>query len=208
MTVNSFGIGELINGLPGFSGPFYYNGHTYFYSNSTTNWQDAKNQCIQLGGHLATIADINEHNFLCQYTVLNQSPWIGLTDEVNEGQFVWVTGEPFNFSYWNSGEPNGGRSENYIHFTTNGCRWNDAQNVGPLYFWLEFDRIVGKKMSSVWSTGDTTTAITLNPTQSQRVFLTTNNGTTTCTDSLNVTVQNKPSYKLTDTVTLCASTTV
>ncbi len=105
-------------------------------------------------------------------------------------------------------EPNGGRSENYIHFTTNGCRWNDAPNNFGLSFWLEFDQILAKKMSSVWSTGDTTTAITLNPTQSQRVFLTTNNGTTTCTDSLNVTVQNKPSYNLTDTVSLCASSTV
>jgi hypothetical protein len=69
--------------------------------------------------------------------------------------------------------------------------------------------ITGKKpIICQWSTGDTTTAITLNPTQSQRVFLTTNNGTTTCTDSLNVTVQNKPSYNLTDTVSLCASSTV
>ncbi len=32
--------------------------------------------------------------------------WIGLTDELNEGAFVWVTGEPLIYMNWAPGEPN------------------------------------------------------------------------------------------------------
>ena len=32
--------------------------------------------------------------------------WLGVTDEIREGIWVWVTGESWNFADWIDGEPN------------------------------------------------------------------------------------------------------
>ncbi|MFY8132472.1 MAG: lectin-like protein, partial [Bacteroidia bacterium] len=157
MTLNSFGVGEPVPTLSGFDGPYYYNGHTYFYSQGTTTWTDAHTLCTQMGGHLATISDVSENNFLFQYTNAIRSGWIGLTDELSEGNYLWVTGEPFSFSYWDRGQPDNSGNEDYIHLTNNAGRWNDLpNNVPSLSFWLEFDQILTKKQKANWSTGDTT----------------------------------------------------
>jgi hypothetical protein len=38
----------------------------------------------------------------------NLDTFIGLTDVVQEGQFVWSDGTPLGFSNWHAGEPNDG----------------------------------------------------------------------------------------------------
>ncbi len=58
--------------------------------------------------------------------------WIGLTDQVTEGQFVWTsTSKIANYTNWNRWEPNGdnnGRNdEDCVHLETtwNFRKWND-----------------------------------------------------------------------------------
>ncbi len=57
--------------------------------------------------------------------------WIGLTDKLKEGRFVWTsTGEKPNYTYWNYNEPNGdedGNDEDCAHLETyqNERAWND-----------------------------------------------------------------------------------
>ena len=43
--------------------------------------------------------------------------WLGLTDEFEEGNWQWVTGEPLNYTNWYDGEPNNnGGLEHYAEF--------------------------------------------------------------------------------------------
>jgi hypothetical protein len=123
--------------MTGFTSQNNYNGHSYYRSTGSMTWTDAKQACINMGGHLVTSTSLAENNFLFS---LWPSGWIGLSDEVTEGIWQWVTGEPYSWSYWNSGEPNNAGNEDYIQFVGGG-RWNDLPNMSLPYV-LEFEYIV------------------------------------------------------------------
>jgi hypothetical protein len=123
--------------MSGFTSQNNYNGHSYYRSTGSMTWTAAKQACINMGGHLVTSTSLAENNFLFS---LWPSGWIGLTDELVEGQWKWVTGETYSWSYWNSGEPNNAGNEDYIQFVGGG-RWNDLPNTSLPYV-LEFEYIV------------------------------------------------------------------
>jgi hypothetical protein len=123
--------------MNGFTNQQNFNGHSYYRSTGSMTWTDARQACINMGGHLVTSTSLAENNFLFS---LWPNGWIGLTDEVNEGVWRWVTGEPYSWSYWNSGEPNNAGNEDYIQFVGGG-RWNDLPNTSLPYV-LEFEYIV------------------------------------------------------------------
>jgi len=53
--------------------------------------------------------------------------WLGVTDQLNEGQFIWTaSGEDISYSHWNRGEPNnsGGNEDCVTWSPTNA--WNDV----------------------------------------------------------------------------------
>ena len=123
--------------LNGFTSQNNYNGHSYYRSTGSMTWTDARQACLNMGGHLVTSTSLAENNFLFN---LWPNGWIGLTDEVVEGQWRWVTGEPFSWANWNGGEPNNSNNEDYIQFVGGG-KWNDLPNVSLPYV-LEFEYIV------------------------------------------------------------------
>lgn len=123
--------------LNGFTSQNNYNGHSYYRSTGSMTWTNARQACLNMGGHLVTVTSPAENNFIFN---LWPNGWIGLTDEVVEGQWRWVTGEPFSWSNWNGGEPNNAGNEDYIQFVGGG-KWNDLPNVSLPYV-LEFDYIV------------------------------------------------------------------
>lgn len=61
-----------------------------------TSWQDARNFCKSLGGDLITIKDARKQQFIMQYLAVNHwetnEVWIGLTDQVKEGDWRWIDG--------------------------------------------------------------------------------------------------------------------
>jgi hypothetical protein len=123
--------------LNGFTSQNNYNGHSYYRSTGSMTWTDARQACLNMGGHLVTVTSPAENNFIFN---LWPNGWIGLTDEVSEGTWRWVTNEPFSWSNWNGGEPNNAGNEDYIQFVGGG-KWNDLPNVSLPYV-LEFDYIV------------------------------------------------------------------
>lgn len=124
--------------LTGFTNQQNYNGHSYYRSTGSAFWSVAKQNCINMGGHLVTVTSAAENSFIFG---LWPSGWIGLTDEVTEGQWKWVTGEAYSYTSWNSGEPNNAGNEDYVQFVGSG-KWNDLPNGVNLPYVIEFEYIV------------------------------------------------------------------
>ena len=84
-------------------------------------------------GHLVTITDQAENDFVGNLSDEGFRPWIGLTDVAVEGAFQWVTGEPFLYSNWDAGEPNNAfGGEDYVEFFGHNYKWNDIAASNPL----------------------------------------------------------------------------
>ncbi|XP_038554926.1 CD209 antigen-like protein A [Micropterus salmoides] len=78
----------------------------YFFSNVKKNWTLARKDCISKGADLVTIESKDEQEFLSGSLEAGQNAWIGLTDSVKEGTWMWVDGTPVTTAYWQPGQPN------------------------------------------------------------------------------------------------------
>jgi len=134
--------------ITGFTNQQNYNGHSYYRSTGSATWTTARTNCSNMGGHLVTITSSGEQSFLYG---LWPSGWIGLTDEVTEGTWRWVTGETYSYTNWNSGEPNNSGNEDYVQFVSNG-RWNDLNNNSSLPYVLEFEYLVTTSSWALYKT--------------------------------------------------------
>jgi hypothetical protein len=59
-------------------------------------WQEASDLSGKLGGHLVTIADKAENDFLLDLLHDNRPVWMGLRRQA--GQWEWTTEEPLSFN--------------------------------------------------------------------------------------------------------------
>jgi len=134
--------------ITGFTSQNNYNGHSYYRSTGTAYWTDAKANCAAMGGHLVTVTTSGENSFLYN---LWPSGWIGLTDEVTEGTWKWVTGETYSYTSWNPGEPNNSGNEDYVQFVGGG-KWNDLPNGYSLPYVLEFEYLVTTSSWALYKT--------------------------------------------------------
>ena len=116
-------------------------GHTYLLLRaddgvSGITWYEAESKAVELGGHLVTINDALEDNWLI--TTFTPSGyidfylWIGLNDAAIEGQFVWSSGEPVSYTNWYPDEPNDWNGEDHVYlrnFSGGNYQWNDASGT-------------------------------------------------------------------------------
>lgn len=132
------------------------NGHIY-YLLATDTWESSEAAAVRLGGHLATINDQAEQDWVFStfnsWEGTNASLWIGLREVGSEGNYQWVSGEPLNYTYWGAGEPNnnfgGCGGESYVQMVkaNNGHAdvpgmWNDiASPTQPCF--TDFDPVHG-----------------------------------------------------------------
>lgn len=132
-----FVYGTTLNPL----GAVTFNGHNLLLVNTPMTWPNAKSYCESIGGHLATISNGAENQFV--FDLGGQvDAWLGATDVISEGNYRWVTGEPFTYTNWNSGQPDNndgsGHTENcLVYFGL--LPWNDASAIRNTKFVCEFE---------------------------------------------------------------------
>jgi len=114
--------------------------HHYYVSKTAWTWNNARLISLAQNGYMVTIADASEDSLVLEIAnSCNAHMAIGFTDEVVEGAWVWVTGEPVTYMYWAPGEPNNSNNEDYaMLFVTYGY-WNDYAGTVPTRFVLEVE---------------------------------------------------------------------
>ena len=122
------------------------NGHWY-YLLSPMSWTDSEAVALELGGHLATINDAAENEWVAgtmfPFTADGIAElWLGLNDAETEGTFLWASGEPVTYTNWGGDAPNnvflpGFGDEDYVEMgwpTGRTLLWNDMHDNGlPAY---------------------------------------------------------------------------
>jgi hypothetical protein len=99
----------------------------YFLVDAPHDWYDARDECIKLGGHLATITSAKELERA--KAIGSGDRWLGLRKDADAGVFAWITGEGFALDAWKSGEPNGTGS---CAKMVEGGAWWDHSCLEPL----------------------------------------------------------------------------
>ena len=104
--------------------------HQYQIFKGVPTWRQAQVFCELLGGHLATLTTAEENDFVygfmrdCGYL----TAYFGLSDEARTGDWIWVTGEPFEYTNWHRNEPSRSAKERYgMYFYKHlDGTWNDS----------------------------------------------------------------------------------
>lgn len=85
-------------------------------------WNEAREVCEKLGGHLAYINSEAEQEFITEITK-NYYTALGGWDELSEGEWTWLDGSEMTFTNWRSGEPNNSyphQNHLYINYSGTG----------------------------------------------------------------------------------------
>jgi len=89
--------------------------------------------CESIGGHLVTITSAEEQNEVYNNYVKNGANnmyWIGGHRVGTTNSFAWVTGEKWEYTNWDPGEPNGDGDENCVQMFRRLGKWNDGEDNG------------------------------------------------------------------------------
>ena len=127
--------------------PFIQRGNSAYVIVSGPTWEEAEANAVKLGGHLVTINNKEENDFLYNSFIQPkvQTPflpepfingfrywgayWIGLSDKINEGNWQWISGENSNYSNWygNVGGDDAHGGQDYGVF---GWQWSNSWDDG------------------------------------------------------------------------------
>lgn len=102
-------------------------GHRYQLITAGT-WMQAEKLALELGGHLATINNAAEQEWLRRNIHLvpggPSSVAIGFHDQAREGTFQWLNHDPVTFTAWAAGEPSSTGNQDATVMDADGT-WND-----------------------------------------------------------------------------------
>ncbi|XP_010745622.3 low affinity immunoglobulin epsilon Fc receptor [Larimichthys crocea] len=100
----------------------------YLVTTLEKNWTLSRQDCIAKGADLAIIDSREEQVFVNGLLKSGYNAWIGLSDSLEEGTWVWLDGTPVTIAYWQPGQPNSfNRNQDCgeIVQKEGGGEWND-----------------------------------------------------------------------------------
>uniref|UniRef100_A0A7I5E9Q4 C-type lectin domain-containing protein n=1 Tax=Haemonchus contortus TaxID=6289 RepID=A0A7I5E9Q4_HAECO len=99
--------------------------YEYAYMKLGNSWYKAEDDCLAWGGHLTSISDMKENEFV-RSLLQGGSAWIGVNDVQRENIFVNTDRTPVVFKNFKRGQPdNGGHDENCVEMLSSG-EWTDV----------------------------------------------------------------------------------
>jgi len=112
------------------------NGHYYEAISGAVSWEAAMGLAEGFSyngmqGYLVTITSLAENSWiLTTFTSSIGGYFLGGTDQDSEGDWEWLTGEDWDYTNWNNGEPNNNTwalstGEDGLQINSNGT-WNDV----------------------------------------------------------------------------------
>lgn len=119
------------------------NGHVYFLLDCAS-WTKSQAEANRLGGHLVTINDQAENDWVYdQFSRMNgelRNLWIGLNDAQSEGAMQWASGQTSDYTNWSPAEPNNVKGEEHFAAIWGPYDefeyvrlWNDLPDDGGVY---------------------------------------------------------------------------
>ncbi|XP_068437158.1 CD209 antigen-like [Clinocottus analis] len=125
---------------------YYFSHHV---SDSKKNWPESRAHCISQGGDLLVIDNLVKQHLITDYATTSggiglwwqNGFWIGLTDVVIPGTWVWVNNVTVETSYWKRGQPSimGHQSGNcaaFYHFADTRGAWFNGNCLEHLKYWI------------------------------------------------------------------------
>jgi hypothetical protein len=156
LSVSLVGFMVVAGLLPEFARaePVQWSGNGHWYEavlapSGNISWTDAQATATSAGGYLACITSVEENSFVFGIIANNEDfwvkgylgPWLGGYQDQNApgysepaGGWRWLSGENWNYTNWNSGEPNNAvpvgyaPGEDRVQFWGRSGGWNDAPN--------------------------------------------------------------------------------
>jgi hypothetical protein len=96
-------VPEASSACRGRIGYLSQSGHCYFVHSTALSWHQSRDECRNLGAHLATITSEREQSFVARFQ-LETEIWIGLSKFGAPG-FSWITNEELSFTRWEPDAP-------------------------------------------------------------------------------------------------------
>lgn len=126
------------------------NGHTYERHDLSLTWDDAREYCENLGGHLVTITTAEEQMIVESVLSGSEKSWYWTGAQYAERDYHWITGESFNYANWSDSDPdylkNDSRiaicSENNVDSNYLQYSWNDISGELSFFEGKAADRFV------------------------------------------------------------------
>jgi len=143
------------------------NGHWYEAVSvpSGISWLDANTAASERGGYLATLTSADEDQFVC-FTIANpealwnwdgtvaRGPWLGgqrTEENCDLNVMNWVTGEPWDYTRWHSGNPNDDCTSGLQLWDYGGRNWQDNHDDDPTRangFIVEYTTLPGSALGA------------------------------------------------------------
>ncbi|XP_038817337.1 ladderlectin-like [Salvelinus namaycush] len=111
---------------------YTYGSHCFKFVSIQQSFVDSEQNCLALGGNLASVHSLLEYQFMQALTKDTNgdlhSTWLGGFDAIKEGTWMWSDGSRFDYTNWDTDEPNNaGEGEDCLHMNAASAKlWFDV----------------------------------------------------------------------------------
>lgn len=114
-----------------------WNNRQYELYDDILGWSEARKKCEDLGGTLAVITSKEEQDAVNKLLKNADRYWYSIGGVKAGNEFIWLTGEKMNYTYWGKGEPNNNGGDEYHMSVYKSGTWNDSSDWVSKGFILE-----------------------------------------------------------------------